>query len=140
MRSENSIIYDEDRAVFDSIMTTKDLEDPERYVLERKVAGEYNTFRVYLHLMKVRKATARGVYKALGMSSTSLALLHLEKLDKLGLVQKNRYGTYHITSSKRFGTLRLFYLIGKWFVPRTFFYFLFFTSMTIARARATCGD
>ena len=100
-------------------------------VLERKVAGEYNTFRVYIHMMKTKDATAREVYRALGMSSPSLALLHLEKLVQLGLVEKDR-GGYHISSTpKRFGILRFFYLMGKWFIPRAFFYFLFFVSMTV---------
>jgi len=104
--------------------------EPRENVLKRKVAGEYNTFRVYLHLMKVKRATAREVYRALGMSSASLAFLHLENLVRLGLAKKDSFG-YQITSPRRFGILRFFYLLGKWFVPRTFFYFLFFTCMTI---------
>jgi len=98
--------------------------------LERKVAGEYNTLRVYVHMMKAKDATAREVYRALEMSSPSLARLHLEKLVELGLVENDR-GSYHISSTpKRFGMLRFFHLIGKWFIPRALFYFLFFTSMT----------
>ena len=103
----------------------------EEEVLERDVVGQYNTFRVYIHMMKVKEATAREVYRALGMSSPSLALLHLDKLVNLGLAEKD-YGTYYIsTMTKRIGMLKFFYLIRKWFVPRAFFYFLFFASMMV---------
>lgn len=99
-------------------------------VLERDVAGQYNTFRVYVYMMKAKKGTSREVYRALGMSSPSLALLHLEKLMNLGLVEKD-YGTYTISTTQRIGVLKFFHLIGRWFVPRSFFYFLFFASMTV---------
>lgn len=117
--------------------------EPERTgedVLEREVAGEYNTLRVYIHMMKAKDATARDVYRALGMSSPSLALLHLEKLVKLGLVEKD-YEGYHISSTpKRFGVLKFFYLIGEWFVPRAFFYFLFFASMAVVFLYLSFGN
>ena len=100
----------------------------EEDALERDVAGQYNTFRVYIYMMKAKDATAREVYRALGMSSPSLALLHLDKLVSLGLVEKER-GDYHIVSTQRIGMLKFFYLVGRWFIPRTFFYFLFFASM-----------
>lgn len=102
----------------------------EKETLERNVAGEYNTFRVYIHMMKVKRATAREVFKALNMSSPSLAILHLEKLLSIGLIRKN-YGRYQIVAKKRVGLLKFFILIGRWFVPRTFFYSIFFFSMMI---------
>ncbi len=105
-------------------------ERDEEEVLERAVAGQYNTFRVYVYMMKAKKATSREVYRALGMSSPSLALLHLEKLVNLGLAEKD-YGTYRISTAQRIGMLKFFYLIGRWFVPRSFFYFLFFASMMV---------
>lgn len=100
-------------------------------ILEKKVSGEYNTFRVYVHMLKVKDATAREVYRALDMSSPSLSLLHLEKLVKLGLVKKDTSG-YHISSkAKRLGMLKFFHLMGRWFIPRHFFYFIFFVGMTL---------
>lgn len=102
----------------------------EEDTLERDVAGQYNTFRVYVYMMRAKEATARDVYRALGMSSPSLALLHLDKLVGLGLLEK-KYGDYHIASKRRVGVLRFFYLVGRWFVPRPLFYSLFFASMTV---------
>jgi len=96
--------------------------------LERDVAGQYNTFRVYVHMMKVKEASARNVCNALEMSSPSLALLHLNKLVSLGLLTK-KYGNYYLESTRRVGILRFFYQFGTWFIPRTFLYFLFFASM-----------
>ena len=98
--------------------------------MDRDVAGQYNTFRVYTHMMKVKKATARNVCNTLGMSSPSLALLHLDKLVNLGLLTK-KYGDYYLESTRRVGILRFFYQVGVWFIPRTFLYFLFFTSMSM---------
>jgi len=103
--------------------------DEER-ILERGVAGQYNTFRVYVHMMKVKRATARDVFRALNMSSPSLAILHLEKLLTIGLIEKN-YGSYQIVSRKRIGLLKFFFLVGRWFIPRTFLYSIFFFSMMI---------
>ena len=102
----------------------------EEEILERDVAGQYNTFRVYIHMMKVKRATARNVFRALNMSSPSLAILHLEKLLTIGLIEKN-YGSYQIVSRRRIGLLKFFFLVGRWFVPRTFFYSIFFFSMMI---------
>lgn len=96
--------------------------------LDREVAGQYNTFRVYVHMMKVKKASARNVCNALGMSSPSLALLHLDKLVRLGLLIK-KHGDYCLDSTRKVGILRFFYQFGVWFIPRTFLYSLFFTSM-----------
>lgn len=96
--------------------------------LEKNVAGQHNTFRVYIYLIKERNVTARNVFRALNMSSPSLAMLHLDKLVNLGLAKKE-YGDYKIASIQKIGQLKFFHLIGKWFVPRTFFYFLFFASM-----------
>lgn len=101
----------------------------EKDALEKDVAGQYNTFRVYIYMMKAKDATARDAYRALGMSSPSLALLHLDKLVSLGLLEKE-HGDYHIASTRRVGALRFFYLVGRWFVPRVLFYSIFFASMT----------
>ncbi len=106
-------------------------DDARDLTLEKEVSGQYNTFRVYIHLMKAKDATAREIYRSLEMSSPSLALLHLEKLVKLKLATKDTYG-YHITTSpKRPGILRFFYLMKTWFIPRTFFYTVFFLTTSI---------
>ena len=50
-----------------------------RSSLEREVAGEYNTFRVYLLMLRMREASGRDVAYQLGFSSPALAVHHLEK-------------------------------------------------------------
>jgi len=94
-------------------------------VLEREVAGEYTTFRVYLFMLSVGTATSRQVFRELGLSSPSLALHHLEKLERLGLVSKDEHGRYQVIRRK-FGVLRFFVVTGRWLIPRTLFYLLFF--------------
>jgi len=64
------------------------------------------------------------------MSSPWLATYHLDKLLGLQLATKDANGVYHI-NLKRFGLLHFFVVTGKWIIPRTFFYALFFLSMAI---------
>lgn len=89
-------------------MVTYVMPRSERNDLEKEVTGEYNTFRVYLLMLKLKKSSAREVQKALVFSSTWLATHHLEKLERLGLVRKNRYGDYHVVR-KNFGILRFLF-------------------------------
>jgi hypothetical protein len=89
--------------------------------LEKEVAGEYNTFQVYLLMLKVRKASGREVALQLGFSSPSLAVYHLEKLSGLKLVSKDQFGVYHVVPS-RFGVLRFFFVVRRFIIPRSFFY------------------
>ena len=72
--------------------------------LERDVAGEYNTFRVYLLMLRVKEASGRDVAHQLGFSSPALAVHHLEKLSSLELVKKDKYCVYHVIPQK-FGML-----------------------------------
>ncbi len=94
-------------------------------LLKREVAGEYTTFKVYLYVLKVGEASPRQVFRELGLSSPSLALHHLKKLEKFGLVSKDEHGRYHGVRRK-FGVLRFFVTTGKWLIPRTFFYMVFY--------------
>lgn len=89
--------------------------------LERDVAGEYNTFRVYLLMLRVKKASARDIANQLGFSSPALAVHHLKKLNGLKLVNKDRYGVYHVVP-RRFGVLKFFFVLRKFIIPRSFFY------------------
>ena len=73
--------------------------------LERDVAGEYNTFRVYLLMLRVKEASGRDVAHQLGFSSPALAVHHLKKLSGLRLVRKAKYGVYHVIHRK-FGMLK----------------------------------
>ena len=93
--------------------------------LEREVAGEYNTLRVYLHMLKNKKSSIREVQHALAFSSPTLAQHHLEKLCRFGLANKDHEGTY-LVKSRSFGILKLYYRSGKWIVPRTVFFVVIF--------------
>jgi len=107
-------------------LTVKE-EIPDRR-LGKEVVG--TTFKVYLHLLKVKQASARHVYRDLEMSSPWLATYHLDKLHNLKLVSKDVEGVYHV-NPRRFGILRFFVVTGKWIVPRTLFYTFFFLAMAI---------
>lgn len=98
--------------------------------LEKEVAGEYNTFRVYVFMLRAKRASVREVQKVLGFSSTWLATHHLKKLERLGLVSKDLYGDYHVVR-KSFGVLRLFLVTGRWIVPHTLFFVFMFGIMTM---------
>ncbi len=102
--------------------------------LEREVAGEYNTFRVYLLLLKTGNVSARRVQELLEFSSPSLAVHHLEKLQAYGLVVKDSYGEY-APIRQSFGILRLFVITGRWIIPRTFFTTVILAVMTVGFLR-----
>lgn len=106
------------------------MESSELQDLEKEVAGEYNTFRVYLYLLRVKKSRVREVQKVLGFSSTWLATHHLNKLERFGLVKRDRYGDYHVVP-KTFGILRLFLITGRWMVPHTLFFVFVFSIMVL---------
>jgi hypothetical protein len=97
---------------------------------EKEVAGEYNTFQVYLLMLKVKKASGREVAERLGFSTPSLAVHHLEKLSNLKLVRKDQFGVYHVVS-RRFGILKFFVVVRRTFVPRTFFYLMFYVGIAV---------
>ena len=97
--------------------------------LEKEVAGEYNTFRVYVYMLRAKRGSVREVQKALGFSSPALATHHLRKLEKFGLVTKDCYGSYHVVP-KSFGILKLFIVTGRWIVPRTVVVVAMFAVMT----------
>ncbi len=103
---------------------------PEPEELEREVAGEYNTFRVYVFMLKAKEASAREVQNALGFSSTWLATHHLKKLERLDLVSKDRYGNYHVVR-RSFGLLRFFLITGSWIVPHMLFLVFIFGVLTV---------
>jgi hypothetical protein len=96
--------------------------------LEKEVAGEYNTFCVYLYLLKARKGSTREVQRALGFSSPRLAAYHLEKLCELKLADKDAWGSY-VAIPRKFGILRFLILVKKWLIPRQVFYAVFFFGM-----------
>jgi hypothetical protein len=102
-------------------------------LLQERVEGESVTFRVYVFLLRVGVASVRDVYRGCELSSPSLALYHMEKLESLRLARKDENGLYHVIA-RRFGILRFFYRTGTWLVPRTFFYMLLYLTIALTSA------
>jgi hypothetical protein len=102
-------------------------------VLEERVGGEYITFRVYVFLLRVDEASVRDVFHGCSLSSPSLALHHLEKLEGLKLARKDENGVYHVIA-RRFGVLHFFQRTGKWLLPRSFYYAIMYAALALACA------
>ncbi len=95
-----------------------------------KIAGELrgNTLRVYLYVLNAsgRIAGVREVQRALGFSSPTLALYHLDKLKDLDLVAKES-GEYRLIKEVKLDVLSQFMRVGRVFVPRFSLYAVLFT-------------
>ncbi len=90
------------------------------------------TLRTYLYILKSSKPVGvRELQRALELSSPSVAFHHLEKLERLGLVQKNEYGEYALIKNVDVNVLQAFSQIGKLLVPRFIFYAMFFTTLLV---------
>lgn len=105
-------------------------EDRDR-IIESELKGA--TLRVYWHLLKTRNETigVRSVQRALGMSSPSVALHHLEKLRALGLVEKDAIGVYHLAEQVEVGVLQNFVGVLGFLLPRQLFFSAMFTVMLV---------
>ncbi|MBS7609701.1 helix-turn-helix domain-containing protein [Candidatus Bathyarchaeota archaeon] len=87
------------------------------------------TLKVYWHLLGKRDAVSvRELQRELRLSSPSVAAYHLQKLEDLGLVQKNPHGDYELTKMVPIGPLRSFLRISGLMVPRSLFYAAFFST------------
>jgi DNA-binding transcriptional ArsR family regulator len=98
---------------------------------EDKIESELkgNTLRVYWFMFKSGgdAVGVRELQKALGFSSPRLAAYHLEKLEELGLVKKER-GEYCLVREVKVGVLRQFMRLGPLLLPRYIFYATMFTT------------
>ena len=90
------------------------------------------TLKVYAHLVRVDSSGVREIQRELGFSSPSIALHHLEKLERLGVVGKDNVGRYFIARKVDVGILSAFASIGRLTLPRLGFYAAFFTTIAIA--------
>lgn len=85
---------------------------------------EGNALSVYAYIVHVnRPVGTRDVTRGAGLSSTSVAYRHLQKLENLGLIEKNRYGDYVL---KQKVNINGHVWVGKNLVPRLMFYSFFF--------------
>ena len=91
------------------------------------------TLRVYWHILGVkgRSVGVRPVQRALGLSSPSVALHHLEKLRSLGLLEKDSTGEYHLIEQVKVGVLQNFVGVLGFLLPRYLFYSTMFSVMLV---------
>jgi predicted DNA-binding transcriptional regulator len=97
--------------------------------LESELKGK--TLLVYWYLLQqpAHIVGIREVQRALGFSSPSIAVHHLDKLQDLGLVSKKGTGEYELEEEVKTGILRLFTRMGRFVVPRYLFYSILFSTM-----------
>jgi DNA-binding transcriptional ArsR family regulator len=90
------------------------------------------TLRAYLFILKSPKAVGvRELQRSLGLSSPSVAYHHLDKLTRLGLIEKDQYGEYTIVKNANVNVLQAFTQVGRLLVPRFIFYAVFFTTLLV---------
>ena len=88
---------------------------------------EGTTFKVYLYLVKEAKPLGpRDVMRGTALSSPSVAYRHLQKLEDLGLIQKNSYGQYVVKEKQPF---KGYVWVGRNLMPRLVFYSFFFLGL-----------
>jgi len=111
---------------------TKASDEFDSAFLESALKGK--TLLVYWYLLQqpTHSVGVREVQRALGFSSPSIAVHHLEKLQDLGLIQKKGTGEYVLEEEIKVGILRLFTRMGRFLVPRYLFYSVLFSTMLIA--------
>jgi predicted transcriptional regulator len=84
------------------------------------------TLDVYFYLLRKKgPAGVREIQRGLGLSSPSVSSYHLEKLESLGVIRKNRFGNYEIAKKVDIGALNQFILVGNFTLPRFLFYAVF---------------
>jgi hypothetical protein len=85
---------------------------------------EGNTLNVYAYVVHANKPVGtRDVTRGADLSSTSVAHRHLQKLEEMGLIEKNEYGDYIL---KEKASINGHVWVGRNLVPRLMFYSFFF--------------
>jgi len=97
--------------------------------LESELKGKTLLIYWYLLQQSTHSVGVRQVQRALGFSSPSIAVHHLQKLQDLGLVEKKGTGEYVLEEEVKVGILRFFTRMGHFLVPRYLFYSVLFTTM-----------
>ena len=87
------------------------------------------TLSVYLYVVRKGKPVGpRDVMKGAHLSSPSVAYRHLQKLEDLGYLQKDKYGEY-VTKDK--ARVRGYIWVGRRMMPKMLVYSLIFMSILI---------
>jgi len=91
-----------------------------------------NTLNIYAYIVRAEGPVGlREVTRGVGLSSSSVAHHHLQKLESLGLIEKNSYGQY---SLKARAPIEGYMWVGKNLIPRLMFYSFFFIGLFIVEA------
>lgn len=101
---------------------------------QEKAASELKgtTLRVYWYALKRGTIGVREVQRALKLSSPSVALHHLDKLVRLGLLGRTGDGSYEVTQKVEVDIIKHFVRLGGVMIPRFLFYAAFFTTLLVA--------
>ena len=96
------------------------------------ILNSVDGLRVYWYVLNAsgKVVGVREVQRALGFSSPTLSLYHLDKLKDLGLVGKES-GEYRLIKEVKVDILKQFMKVGRIFVPRFVLYAVLFTVLTI---------
>ena len=85
---------------------------------------EGNTLNVYAYVVHAAKPVGtREVTRGASISSTSVAARHLQKLEDMGLIERNEFGNYIL---KEKTNINGHVWVGRNLVPRLMFYSFFF--------------
>jgi DNA-binding transcriptional ArsR family regulator len=106
-----------------------DLSSAELAEIESKLKGK--TLQIYWYLLRDPETSVgvREIQRSLGLSSPSVASHHLDKLLSLGLVEKTFRGEYLINQEVKVGLLKFFSRMGRFLIPRHFFYAVWLSTM-----------
>ncbi len=105
-------------------------EDTSEINYESVIKG--TTLDVYFYLLRKKSAAGvREIQRSLDLSSPSVSSYHLDKLETLGIVRKNRFSNYEVTKKIDIGALNQFVMIGNFTLPRFFFYAIFVSVLFI---------
>jgi DNA-binding transcriptional ArsR family regulator len=108
------------------------LEEDKDRVVESELKGL--TLRIYWHILGSSRKNSIGVrpiQRALGLSSPTVALHHLEKLRSLGLLEKDQTGEYRLIGQVKVGVLQNFVVVLGYLLHRHLFYSSMFTVMLL---------
>jgi hypothetical protein len=101
-------------------------------------ALEGKTLNVYSYMVNEGKPVGpREVMRAMNLSSPSVAYWHLQKLESLGLLQKDAYGEYVV--KEKIGVSGHLW-IGNKLVPRLMCYSLFFLGIVGVEIVLICSQ
>jgi repressor of nif and glnA expression len=97
---------------------------------EEELSG--TTLLVYLYVVKEAKPVGpREAMKGVRLSSPSVAYRHLQKLEEMGLVQKNEYGDYIV---KKKASKKGYVWVGRRMLSAMFVYALAFMGVLLVEA------